>query len=693
MIHTESENRAFHTLLGDFVENILKYSDNPGACAQYITTQIRELIGVRLVALVSAEDGADHTLVGICPQRKEAYWKRPEIQKFVINMLTSTVPRLINPGTDPSGSLLLSIGIGTSFVIPLIVGEERVGMLVLLDLMEEQGATIILEALTRIARILALILKNSLLYKNLEHTVEIRTEQLAKSEERYRRITEGLTDYLYSVRVENGRAVETIQSPACTTVTGYTPEEFNADPYLWINMVAPEDRKLVRERVQQVLSGKSIPPMEHRIIRKDGEVRWVTDTIIMLRDASGSLVSYDGVIKDITERKRAEEAEAKLEIQLHQAQKLESVGRLAGGVAHDFNNMLGVILGHAYLVLMAIDGTHPFFENLEEIRKAAERSADLTRQLLTFARKQTVSPKVLDLNSTLGGMLKMLQRLIGEDIQLTWQPAGDLWPVKVDPTQVDQILANLCVNARDAIADVGKITIETGNCILNEEYCALHAGSVPGEYVRLTVSDNGCGMDKSTLAQIFEPFYTTKGVGKGTGLGLATVYGAVKQNNGYITVCSEPGLGTTFMIYLPRYTDKAERTAAGRAGEPLTGGQETILVVEDELAILEMTTKILKNQGYTVLQANTVGEALDVARDHAGGIDLLMTDVIMPEMNGRDLAKKLKNLYPCIKSLFMSGYPADVIAQHGVLEAGLYFIQKPFSIPAMVAKVREALDS
>jgi CheY-like chemotaxis protein len=289
-------------------------------------------------------------------------------------------------------------------------------------------------------------------------------------------------------------------------------------------------------------------------------------------------------------------------------------------------------------------------------------------------------------------MLKMLRRLIGEDIDLTWHPEPGLWPVRVDPSQIDQILANLCVNARDAIADIGKMTIETAHGVFDADYCARHVGFVPGEYVRLAVSDDGCGMDEDTLAHAFEPFFTTKAVGTGTGLGLATVYGIVKQNGGFINVYSEPGQGTTFAIYLPRYAGKAEPARTKEAAGPLGRGHETILLVEDEPAILEMTTQILEMQGYVVLAAGTPGAAIGLAREHAGDIQLLMTDVVMPEMNGRDLAKNLLSIYPHLKRLFTSGYTANVIAHHGVLEEGVHFIQKPFAIKELAAKVRAVLD-
>jgi CheY-like chemotaxis protein len=299
---------------------------------------------------------------------------------------------------------------------------------------------------------------------------------------------------------------------------------------------------------------------------------------------------------------------------------------------------------------------------------------------------------VLDLNETIAGMLKMLERLIGEDIRLRWQPAADLWPVRIDPSQIDQILANLCVNARDAIAGVGTLTVETENTAFDEEACVAHPGFLPGDYVRIAVSDDGCGMEAGTLAHIFEPFFTTKVLGKGTGLGLATIYGIVKQNSGFINVYSEPDHGTTFTIYLPRHADKAGQTPSLPQAGPVVRGHETILLVEDEPAILRLATIMLTRQGYTVLAAPTPGEAIHLAREHSGNIDLLMTDVVMPEMNGRDLAKNLLSLYPNLKRLFMSGYTADVIAHHSVLEEGVHFIQKPFKQEELVAKIRGVLD-
>jgi two-component system cell cycle sensor histidine kinase/response regulator CckA len=511
-------------------------------------------------------------------------------------------------------------------------------------------------------------------------------EVMRDSEERHRIIFEASSD---AVLLRSADIIIDANPAALKLFRANHPEDLMGKRYL--DLVHPDDRALSAERIKKNIDENWIAsPREHRILALDGQVVYVESTGVPVKYRGETQVL--GVFRDITDRKRTEEEKVKLQDQLLQSQKMESVGRLAGGVAHDFNNMLGVILGHAEMALEEADQCQPLLANLMEIRKAAERSADLTRQLLAFARKQTISPRVLDMNETVAGMLKMLQRLIGEDIHLAWLPGVKLWSVKIDPSQIDQILANLSVNARDAIAGVGKVAIETGNVRFDEDYCADHAGCVPGEYVMLAMSDDGSGMDKEVLSKLFEPFFTTKEIGKGTGLGLATVYGIVKQNNGFINVYSEPDQGTTFRIYLPRHRGKAEQAQTEGFQEPVIGGQETVLVVEDEPALLDMSKLILEKHGYRVLTAGTPGEATRLAEEYTGEIHLLMTDVVMPEMNGRDLAKIMLSLYPNLKRLFMSGYTANVIAHHGVLDDGVHFLQKPFSRKELAVKVREALD-
>jgi len=479
-----------------------------------------------------------------------------------------------------------------------------------------------------------------------------------------------------------------------TALFGYTLEDLPSVNDWW-PLAYPDEtfRDDVRRKWQAAVdeaqrTHTESKPMEYPVTCKDGDVRQVE-----FRMATTGTLNVV-VFADITDRKRAEEEREKLQSQLTQAQKLETVGRLAGGVAHDYNNMLSVIIGFTELALVKTAVNTPPADDLRQVLEAARRAADITRQLLAFARKQTIAPRVLDLNDTIDGMVKMLRRLIGEDIDFSWRPGSGVWPVNIDPSQLDQLLANLCVNARDAIADVGKITIETSTVVFDENYCADHNGFIPGDFVLLAISDDGCGMDRATLDKLFEPFFTTKTIGKGTGLGLATVYGIVKQNKGFINVYSEPGSGSTFKIYLPRYVGATDRVEAILpADRPPQGNGETVLIVEDEAAILRMAVKMLKIQNYTVLEANSAKRAMALAKEHQGEIHLLITDVVMPERNGRDLAEELWTLYPGIKVLFMSAYTANVIAHHGVLDAGVNFLQKPFSRGELAVKVRDALVS
>ncbi|MFO7714126.1 PAS domain S-box protein [Desulfosarcina sp.] len=472
-------------------------------------------------------------------------------------------------------------------------------------------------------------------------------------------------------------------NPAFERVTGYSRDEAIGKNPRILNS-GEQGTDFNRNLWETISAGNTF---QGRMVnkRKDGTFFTEEATISPVCDPSGRIVSYVAVKRDITEN-------LKLAAQFQQSQKMESVGRLAGGVAHDYNNMLSVIIGYTELALEKVDPSDPLHANLHEIFTAAMRSTEITRQLLAFARKQTISPKVLDVNGTVEGMLTMLRRLIGEDIDLSWRPEARLRPVKMDPAQIDQILANLCVNARDAIAGVGKITIETHMVKFDAAYCADHAGFVPGDFVLLAVSDDGCGMDKETLDNIFEPFFTTKEVNQGTGLGLATVFGIVKQNNGFINVYSEPGNGTTFRIYLPPHVGEAEKTGTETVATIPSGQGEMVLLVEDEPAIMKMSQKMLERLGYQVLATGTPSEALRLAGNHAGEIHLLVTDVVMPEMNGRNLADQLCAQFPDIKTLFMSGYTANVIAHRGVLDEGVNFIQKPFSIKDLGIKVRATLD-
>jgi len=395
---------------------------------------------------------------------------------------------------------------------------------------------------------------------------------------------------------------------------------------------------------------------------------------------------------DITDEKRAAETLRRTEEQLRQAQKMEAVGRLAGGVAHDFNNILSVILGYGGFLLEDLRPDDPMRSEVEEIRKAATRGAALTRQLLLFSRQQLLEPKVVDLNELLSGMDKMLQRILGADVDLVSLTAQSLGRVRVDPGSIEQVIMNLVVNARDAMPTGGKLTMQTGNVVLDEAYAREHLGVTPGPHVMLAVTDTGTGMDQATQARIFEPFFTTKEKGKGTGIGLSTVFGIVQQSGGHVWVYSEPGRGTTFKIYLPRVDAAVE---AVRAIEPpaTLRGSETILLAEDDDQVRAVALGILRKRGYRVIEARNAGEALRQSEKHAGTIHLLLSDVVMPEMSGPELGRRLASARPDMKVLCMSGYTDDSIVRHGVLEAGIAYLQKPLTADALTTKVREVLES
>ncbi|MGB5232115.1 MAG: ATP-binding protein [Desulfoprunum sp.] len=426
------------------------------------------------------------------------------------------------------------------------------------------------------------------------------------------------------------------------------------------------------------------------VIRQDGTRRWITARGVAERAADGRVLCLKGTVQDITGRKKADDEQHRLQQQLVQAQKMESIGRLAGGVAHDFNNILSVIIGHAEIAMSDLEPEHRLQADLKVIYDAALRSTGIIRQLLTFSRKQIVLPVVLELNEVIEGMLKMLGRLIGEDIELVWVPAGERLLIRIDPAQIDQILANLCVNARDAIVDTGRIDIATHKVSLDAADCAARVGIAPGEYAVLTVRDNGCGMAGDVVDKIFEPFFSTKGE-RGTGLGLATVYGIVQQNHGCIDVDSAPGAGTTFSIFLPLVGVEAlQETEAGPATIG-TGGGETALLVEDDPATLKICTAMLQRLGFTVLMAATPREGIEIVRRHDGRIALLITDVILPQMNGRQLTQEILAIHPDLRVIYMSGYTADVIAHHGVLDEGIHFLQKPFTRKDLAAMISEVL--
>jgi two-component system, cell cycle sensor histidine kinase and response regulator CckA len=505
-------------------------------------------------------------------------------------------------------------------------------------------------------------------------------EELRQSEERYRSLVEYTLDGYFIFEIPSGQLVF-LNHRICDIFQYRMDEALSLT--IW-DLIAPEQHNRIRKSIHDGYNRTGPKYNSYTVngICKDGRSIRAEICVSMVQYQGEDVIQ--GVLRDVTESE-------KLQRQLEQVHKLESIGRLAGGVAHDFNNMLSIILGRVEMMLLEMKPEDQRYDSLMEIRSAAVSSSDLTKQLLAFARQQTIAPKVLDLNENIEMTLRMIRRIIGEDIQLSWKPSDDLWQVKFDPTQVNQILINLCLNARDSISRDGMITIETANAEIDTDYCVRRTEFKPGDWVQLTVSDNGCGMDRETQNKIFEPFFTTKAVGKGTGLGLATVYGIVKQNGGFIYVYSELGMGTSFKIYLPRTTESISKQPASSANS-IPKGIETILMVEDEPAILDVGKITLEHSGYTVLTASTPREALDLATCFDGPIHMLITDVVMPGMNGKELKKNIQSIKPGIKILFMSGYTSDIIAHRGVLEDNVNFLQKPFSVESLAVKVREILD-
>jgi PAS domain S-box-containing protein len=469
---------------------------------------------------------------------------------------------------------------------------------------------------------------------------------------------------------------------------GLTPHSCVPSYEAWLQSIHPEDRARAAAAVNEAASHGAELNVEWRVNDPTGRERWLMSRGQPQRDEDGRVERYLGIVVDITERKRAEEEKEHLQLQLAQAQKMESIGRLAGGVAHDFNNLLTVINGFSRLLLDRLTARDPLRDGLEEIHKAGERAAGLTQQLLAFSRKQVLQPRVLDLNRVVGEMRPLLARLMGEDVEVCVKLPAEATTIFADPHQLERVLMNLAVNSRDAMPRGGKFTIETGFVEWGESQIQSRPGAQAGAYAMLAVSDTGEGMSDETRAHLFEPFFTTKGVGKGTGLGLPTIHGIVEQSGGYIEIDSDMGRGTTFKIYLPRVEDASADSGKPEAVSAM-GGQETVLVVEDLAEVRSYAAAALRAYGYQVIQTANADEALLVCERES--VDLVLTDVVMPGLSGRELADRLKQQCPGIKVLFMSGYTDDTILHHGVLEKDAELIQKPFSPGQLAIKVREML--
>jgi two-component system cell cycle sensor histidine kinase/response regulator CckA len=521
-------------------------------------------------------------------------------------------------------------------------------------------------------------------------------EELEKSREQLEMALSGSNAGLWDLRFDPNAPHqipdEIYLSPRLKGFIGFRDDEFPNSVSAWQGRILPEDLEVLRRSAQEHLEGRrEIHEAEYRIRHRDGSIRWIHTRGKIHRDDHDVPIRWSGIDWDITERKRMEQEMASLQEQLRQAQKMEAIGRLAGGIAHDFNNALTVIRGNCQLSLLDLHEADPLYGNLKEIEQSVERAARLTQQLLAFSRKQIMQMKVVDPNALIEDLQKILRRILGEDIELTTFLEEGVGKVRVDPGQMEQAVINLAVNARDAMPRGGKLTIETANVELDEAYARDHVAVTPGPYVMLSVSDTGVGMSPEVRERAFEPFFTTKEAGKGTGLGLSMVYGIVKQSGGNIWVYSEMGKGTTFKIYLPRVEGPVEERREETL-EDIPQGSETILVVEDEEVVRKLAVRLLRKQGYKVLEASDGGKAFMLCEQYDERIDLILSDVVLPGMDGRRVVERLQKIHPEAKALYMSGYTDNVIAHHGMLEQGIHFIQKPFTVGSLARKVREVID-
>lgn len=511
-------------------------------------------------------------------------------------------------------------------------------------------------------------------------------QALRESEERYRTLVHTLPDALVLADMEGNIIYE---SPSALRLFGWDLEK-DAVGRNFLDWIHPGDHAKILDAIQTLRSGLNLRGQELLFLKKDKSTFWGELSASGTRDAQGAVTGFLALIRDISDRKQSEEEKAQLQAQLLQSQKMDSIGRLAGGVAHDFNNMLSVILGYSELIQTQLNANDPIRNDVEQIEKAGRRAKDITQQLLAFSRKQIIEPTIIDLNERIHSIRKSLGRLIGEDISLEFSPGPDLRKIRFDHSQLDQILINLAANARDAMPQGGRLKIETSNVFLDEAFCREHLGFAAGDYVVLTVADNGIGMDRETLAHAFEPFFTTKAIGKGTGLGLATVYGIVAQGGGFIEAESEPGRGSLFRIYFPSITENAFADPAQK-GFTICSGAGNILVVEDDNLVRRMTVALLKSIGYKVHEAASARDALQYCEEGDNAVDLLITDVVMPELSGAELRDRIQAVRPGLRVLFISGYASDVVAHHGIKDEGANFIRKPFTMNELAKAVQNIL--
>ncbi len=539
------------------------------------------------------------------------------------------------------------------------------------------------------AEITGKMLQDGRLYGVTRDITERRRAEAAlrESEDRYKHLIESVTDYMVTVKLEQGRPVSTVHGPGCVAVTGYAPGDYGRDGGLWYRMIHQDDRQAVLDQIERITAGaRAVPPLEHRITHKDGSVRWVKNATVPRYDAQGTLIAYDCLISDITERKKVEE-------QLRQAQKMEAIGQLAGGVAHDFNNILTAIMGYGHILHMKMKKDDPQRMNVEHLLESVDRAVHLTHSLLAFSRKQIITLANVDLTEIIRRVEKFLRRIIGEDIELRTVFCPQALVIYADSGQVEQVLMNLATNARDAMPQGGRFVVETDRVVFNAADIRSHGIGDPGVYAVVTVTDTGVGMDEATQKRIFDPFFTTKEVGRGTGLGLAIVYGIIKQHHGYINVYSEPGKGTTFRIYFPLLSiDKEQRSKMPATPAEVRGGTETLLLAEDDDGLRKLAKQILEEFGYTVIDAKNGEEAIELYEKNREKISLLLLDMIMPKKSGKEAYDAISRLSPGIKVVFVSGYTADKIYTDGLITPGTDLLLKPLTPRELAKKVRDVLD-
>jgi PAS domain S-box-containing protein len=627
-----------------------------------------EVVDRRRGDIVSVES---NTITEECMRTRLGFLFQPESMDEVINKFQTLLS-------------IFEAGLRSIMFVPLISKDEVIGILHLVSTKPKAYSGSDVRLAERIGSQIAGAIASAQLFTERKRA----EEALRKSEEKFQKLfDEAPVGYMEL----DAKGCITQVNRTELTMLGYTSDEMLGQP-LWRFVVEEE---AAHEKIKAKLSG-STPfgkSFERTYRRKDGTTLPVMIEDALIRDVDGTITGIHATIRDVSEHKRVEKEMADLQEQLRQSQKIEAIGQLAGGIAHDFNNLLTVIKGYTQLSLLDLKETSPLWGNIQEIQKATQRATDLTRQLLAFSRRQILDPKVLDLNSLLRDTEKMLRRMIGEDIELITLLSEDLGRVKIDPGQIEQVILNLAVNARDAMPSGGKLTIETANVESDEDYAHAHVGVIPGRYVRLSVSDTGVGMSREVQQKAFDPFFTTKDKGKGTGLGLSTVYGIVTQSGGKIWVYSEPGHGTTFKIYFPTIEGELDALTGKSEMDSFPGGSETVLLVEDEPSVRDLANRLLRQQGYRVLEAANGKEALRLVQENGGEkIHLLLTDVVLPQMGGKELADQLKIFRPDLKVLYTSGYTDYAIVHHGVLDSGTHFLQKPFSLKTLSQKVREVLD-